>query len=93
MRRLTEAFPVYVIGLTWLFQRVAQSKTTVRGIVYGATLICAAFTMLLCFTYIRALINPQTGTVTDAIIAWLPPHTIASFNAVRSIHVFGFGSY
>lgn len=93
MRRMTEAFPVFVIGLAWLLQRVAHSRTTVRGIVYGATLVCAAFTMLLFFTYIRALINPQTGTVIDAIIVWLPPHTLASFNAVRSIHVFGFGSY
>jgi len=93
MRRLTEVYPIFVIGIAWLIQHMSTSSATLRNLTYAAIVVCTAFTTALFLTYIRALIDPVTGTVIDAILVWLPPHTAASFEAVRSIHLFGFGSY
>ena len=91
-RRMTEAYPIFVIGLAWLLQRGGLSSTTGR-LIYLAIPACTGFTGVLFLTYIRALVDPATGTVIEAILLWLPPHTSASFAAIRTIHVFGFGSY
>ncbi len=90
MRRMTEMYPVFVIGLSWLLYRVNDRSPALHGLVLTLMLACTAFTMLLFFTYIAVLIDPATGTVIDAIVVWLPPHTAMSLARVLSLHINGF---
>ncbi|HUX88726.1 MAG TPA: hypothetical protein VMW65_17105 [Chloroflexota bacterium] len=91
MRRMTEMDPIFVIGLAILLRETHGSNWRRRG-VYAATAFCTLFTLGLFFTYVRALIDPASGSVIDAIVVWLPPHTFSSFYALRTYHPFGFGT-
>ena len=93
MRRMTAMFPILAIGLAWLLQRSMSLPRVLNRSLVVASLTGVGLTMWLFFTYIRALIDPATGTVLDAVAVWLPPHTTTTFDARRSIHLFGFGSY
>ena len=84
MRRMTDLYPVFALGLAallgWARDRsfVVQPHLTrvlrwggPMTLILGVSGICVAYTLLLMVTYAANMIHPDMGTVTDALVYWL----------------------
>ena len=68
MRRLTELYPLYVLGLAWLLHRLGQSLK-VPGWILGIALpgLFATWTTILMLLFTRSYVHPGRGTHMDAL--------------------------
>lgn len=91
MRRMTEVYPTFAIGLAWFLER-AGGRSTVLGVVaYLVAVSLALFSVALLLSYVAGIIHPGSGSVVEAMAQWLPPNTVSSLDAIRKLQFFKFG--